>query len=149
MIAALIRTVFAQPDADTARAQLRAVVDQLAPCAPTVAERLQGMENDVLAYTGFPAAHQSKIWSNNPIPVFQSEAPRVSQRRLLGSAIVPESDSNPISTPRYSELSSVRNVDFGAVTGACADLMRASLTLNWDVVAQVPPTPHFHPGGQP
>ena len=50
MIAALIRTVFAQPDADTARAQLRAVVDQLRPYAPAVAERLQGMEGDVLAY---------------------------------------------------------------------------------------------------
>ena len=34
MIAALVRTVFAQPDADTARTQLRAVVDQLAPYAP-------------------------------------------------------------------------------------------------------------------
>ena len=67
MIAALIRTVFAQPDADTARTQLRAVVDQLRPYAPTVAERLETMENDVLAYTGFPAAHWSKIWSNNPV----------------------------------------------------------------------------------
>ncbi|MET0908673.1 MAG: IS256 family transposase, partial [Ilumatobacteraceae bacterium] len=67
MIAALVRTVFAQPDADTARTQLRAVVDQLAPYAPTVAERLQGMETDVLAYTAFPAAPWSKIWSNNPI----------------------------------------------------------------------------------
>ena len=55
MIAALVRTVFAQPDADTARTQLRAVVDQLTPYAPTVAERLEAMEADVLAYTGFPA----------------------------------------------------------------------------------------------
>jgi putative transposase len=66
MIAALIRTVFAQPDAATARTQLRAVVDQLAPYAPTVAERLQAMETDVLAYTAFPPAHSSKIWSNDP-----------------------------------------------------------------------------------
>jgi putative transposase len=57
MIAALIRTVFAHPDGTTARTQRRGVVDQLGPDAPTVAERLQGMENDVLAYTGFPAAH--------------------------------------------------------------------------------------------
>lgn len=35
MIAALIRTVFAQPDAEAARLQLRAVVDQLRPYAPT------------------------------------------------------------------------------------------------------------------
>jgi len=43
MIAALIRTVFAQPDGDSARTQLRAVVDQLAPYAPTVAERLEAV----------------------------------------------------------------------------------------------------------
>ena len=76
MIAALIRTVFAQPDADTARTQLRAVVDQLAPYAPTVAERLQAMETDVLAYTAFPAAHWSKIWSNNPIERLNRELKR-------------------------------------------------------------------------
>jgi transposase-like protein len=99
MIAALVRTVFAQPDAATARLQLRAVVDQLTPYAPTVAERLEAMEADVLAYTDFPAAHWSKIWSNNPIPVFESQAPQASRRRLLGSVTVPESDSNPISTP--------------------------------------------------
>jgi putative transposase len=61
MIAALIRTVFAQPDGDAARTQLRAVVDQLAPYTPGVAERLQAMEHDVLAYTAFPTAHWSKI----------------------------------------------------------------------------------------
>ena len=34
VIAALIRTIFAQPDAKSARTQLRAVVDQLAPTRP-------------------------------------------------------------------------------------------------------------------
>jgi putative transposase len=61
MIAVLVRTVFAQPDPDSARTQLRAVVDQLTPYAPTVAKRLQAMETDVLAYTAFPTAHWSKI----------------------------------------------------------------------------------------
>jgi hypothetical protein len=70
VIAALIRTIFAQPDAASARAQLRSVVDQLNPIAPAVGERLEAAEADLLAYTGFPAAHWPKIWSNNPIPVF-------------------------------------------------------------------------------
>ena len=103
VIAALIRTVFAQPDPDAARTQLRAVVDQLTPYAPAVAERLQAMEDDLLAYTAFPPAHWSKVWSNNPIPVFQSGVPEVLRRRCLGSVTTLRSDSNPMSTPSSLE----------------------------------------------
>ena len=67
MIAALIRTVFAQPDADSARTKRRAVVDHLSPYAPNVAGRLQAMEADVLAYTAFPAAHWTKLRSTNSL----------------------------------------------------------------------------------
>jgi putative transposase len=77
VISALIRTIFAQPDRDTAVGQLRDVVDQLERIAPQVAERLQAMEDDLLAYTGFPPAHWSKIWSNNPISVNRPEGPAV------------------------------------------------------------------------
>ena len=61
---------------------------------------------------------------------------------------MPESDSNPISTQPGGELSFVRNVDLGAVTGNHADLMRASLTLDWDVVARFLPT-RYEPRRQP
>src|SRR5699024_6556947 len=67
IIAALIRTIFVQPDPTAAKAQLRVVVEQLEPLAPTVAERLETMETDLLAYAVFPKTHWSKIWSNNPI----------------------------------------------------------------------------------
>ena len=40
MIAALIRTIFAQPDPDTTRAQFAVVVNQLQAVAPAVAEKL-------------------------------------------------------------------------------------------------------------
>ena len=76
VIAALIRTIFVQPDTNTATAQLRAVVDQLRPYAPGVADRLEKMETDLLAYTGFPTAHWSKIWSNNPIERLNRELKR-------------------------------------------------------------------------
>ena len=76
VIAALIRTIFVQPDTPTATAQLRAVVDQLLPYAPGVADRLEKMETDLLAYTGFPTAHWSKIWSNNPIERLNRELKR-------------------------------------------------------------------------
>jgi transposase-like protein len=118
MIAALIRTIFAQPDGDTARAQLRAVVDQLAPYAPAVAERLQAMEADLLAYTGFPTAHWSKIWSNNPIERLNRELKRrtdvvgifpdkASVIRLVGALLVEINDEMIAAERRYIAAASV------------------------------------------
>ena len=69
LISALISTVFAQNDGEAARAQLRTVCQQLETVAPKVAERLEAMEDDLLAYAAFPPVHWSKIWSNNPISV--------------------------------------------------------------------------------
>jgi len=118
MIAALIRTVFAQPDADTARTQLRAVVEQLTPYAPTVAERLEAMEPDVLAYTGFPSGHWSKIWSNNPIERLNRELKRrtdvvgifpdkASVIRLVGALLVEINDEMIAAERRYIAAASV------------------------------------------
>jgi transposase-like protein len=76
MVAALIRTIFAQPDRDAAKIQLRAVVDQLEPVEPKVAGLLEQMEDDLLAYAKFPPVHWSKIWSNNPIERLNRELKR-------------------------------------------------------------------------
>ena len=76
VISALISTIFAQPSADAARHQLRRVTDQLEDVAPQVAERLQAMEDDLLAYTAFPPVHWPKIWSNNPIERLNRELKR-------------------------------------------------------------------------
>jgi putative transposase len=124
MIAALIRTVFAQPDADTARTQLRAVVEQLTPYAPTVAERLEAMEADVLAYTGFPAGHWSKIWSNNPIERLNRELKRrtdvvgifpdkASVIRLVGALLVEINDEMIAAERRYIAAASVAELTDG------------------------------------
>lgn len=118
MIAALIRTIFAQPDHDTASAQLRAVVDQLAPYAPAVAERLATMEPDVLAYTAFPTAHWSKIWSNNPIERLNRELKRrtdvvgifpdtASVIRLVGALLTEINDEMIAADRRYIAAASV------------------------------------------
>jgi transposase-like protein len=112
VIAALIRTIFVQPDRKTATAQLRAVVDQLGEFAPAVAEKLQAMETDLLAYTGFPPAHWSKIWSNNPIERLNRELKRrtdvvgifpntESVIRLVGALLVEINDEMIAAERRY------------------------------------------------
>ncbi len=121
VIAALIRTIFVQPDTPTATAQLRAVVDQLRPYAPGVADRLEKMETDLLAYTGFPTAHWSKIWSNNPIERLNRELKRrtdvvgifpdkASVIRLVGALLVEINDEMIAAERRYIAAASVADI---------------------------------------
>ena len=76
MVAATIRTVFAQPDPASAREQWRRVADGLRPRYPRLADLLDGAEADVLAYLAFPPAHWRQIWSNNPLERLNKEIKR-------------------------------------------------------------------------
>ena len=68
MVGATIRTVFAQPDAGSAREQWRRVADGFRPRFPKLAElQLDEAEEDVLSYAAFPCEHWQKVWSNNPL----------------------------------------------------------------------------------
>jgi transposase-like protein len=67
MVLAAIRTVFAQPDAASAREQLDEIVEKLTPRFPLAAQMLSAAREDLLAYTAFPVAHWRKIWSTNPL----------------------------------------------------------------------------------
>ena len=118
IVAALIRTIFAQPDPDAARTQLRAVVTQLEPVAPAVAAKLEAAEDDLLAYTTFPPAHWSKIWSNNPIERLNRELKRrtdvvqifpntESVIRLVGALLVEVNDEMISADKRYIAAGSV------------------------------------------
>jgi transposase-like protein len=66
MVATLVRTIFAQPDAKSTWAQHTRVVDQLAEQFGDAADHLADAGPDVLAFTGFPKEHWKQIWSNNP-----------------------------------------------------------------------------------
>src|SRR5581483_7156764 len=67
MVAAAIRTVFAEPDAPSARQRWRQVADGFRGRYERLAQLLDTAEADVLAYLGFPPVHWKKIWSNNPL----------------------------------------------------------------------------------
>ncbi len=121
IIAALIRTIFVQPDHNSASTQLRSVVAQLENTDPEVARRLEAAEADLLAYTAFPPAHWSKIWSNNPIERLNRELKRrtdvvqifpntESVIRLIGALLVEVNDEMLASNRRYIAAASVADI---------------------------------------
>ncbi len=65
MVATLVRSIFAQPDAVSVRAQHAAAVEQLTPRFKDAAKMLADAE-EILAFTSFPKEHWRQIWSNNP-----------------------------------------------------------------------------------
>jgi transposase-like protein len=76
MVAATIRTVFAQPDPAAAREQWRRVADTFRPRFGRLAEMLDAAEADVLAYLAFPVGHWRQVWSNNPLERLNKEVKR-------------------------------------------------------------------------
>jgi transposase-like protein len=67
MVAALFRTIFAQPDPEAVGAAWEEVRDQLVKTFPKVGPLMDTGKAEVTAFTAFPKAHWVKIWSNNPV----------------------------------------------------------------------------------
>lgn len=76
MVAAAVRTVFAQPDAAHVRAQLDEVARMLTPQFPEVASLLLDSAEDLLAFADFPAEHWRKVWSTDPLERVNGEIKR-------------------------------------------------------------------------
>jgi putative transposase len=89
LVATLVRTIFAQPDAELTRAQHARVVEQLEPRWPDAARLLADAVEDLLAFTAFPKEHWRQIWSNNP----QERLNRELKRRTDVVGIFPNRDA--------------------------------------------------------
>ncbi|MGW5731839.1 MULTISPECIES: IS256 family transposase [Streptomyces] len=76
MVAATIRTIFAQTTADQVRSQLDVVADMLGRQFPQVKSMLLGAAADITAFADFPPAHWKKIWSTNPLERLNREIKR-------------------------------------------------------------------------
>ena len=76
LVAATIRTVFAQPTAEPAREQWRRVADGFRERFPRLAALLDEAEADVLAYLAFPPQHWRQVWSTNPLERLNREVKR-------------------------------------------------------------------------
>jgi hypothetical protein len=98
MVAAAIRTIFAQPDATHVRAQLDEVARMLDGQFPQVAAMLRDAAEDLLAFTGFPLAHWRKIWSTNPLERINGEI----KRRTNVVGIFPTTHRSSASSPPCS-----------------------------------------------
>jgi putative transposase len=112
MVAAAIRTIFAQPDAGHVHSQLDVIAGMLGRQFPQVEAMLREAEDDLLAFTGFPVAHWKKIWSTNPLERLNKEIKRrtdvvgvfpnpAALLRLAGAVLVEAHDEWQVSDRRY------------------------------------------------
>jgi transposase-like protein len=76
MVAAAIRTIFAQPTGAEVIEQLDKVAAMLQPKFPQVATMLADAREDLTAFTVFPVAHWRKLWSTNPLERLNKEIKR-------------------------------------------------------------------------
>ena len=101
MVAAAIRTIFAQPDATHVQDQLDVIAGMLGRQFPQVEAMLRDAEDDLLAFTAFPVAHWKKIWSTNPLERLNTEIKRRTDvLRLAGAVLVEAHDEWQVSDRR-------------------------------------------------
>src|SRR5438874_12065279 len=75
-VATMVRTIFAQPDADTVHEQHSRVAAQLEERFPDAAAMLAEASPEILAFTAQPKEHWRQIWSNNPLERLNREIRR-------------------------------------------------------------------------
>src|SRR5512132_624478 len=75
MVAAAIRTIFAQPTGQEVIEQLDKVAAMLTPKFPAVAAMLVDAREDLTVFTVFPVAHWRKLWSTNPLERLNLDPP--------------------------------------------------------------------------
>jgi transposase-like protein len=75
MVAATIRTIFAQSTGEQVRTRL-SVADMLGRQFPQVKKMLLDAATDITAFADFLSAHWKKIWSTNPLERLNREIKR-------------------------------------------------------------------------
>ena len=118
MVAAVFRTIFAQPDPATVAATWDSVRDQLAAAFPKIGPLMDEAKPEVLAFTAFPRSHWPKIWSTNPLERVNKEIKRRARVvgifpndaaviRLVGAVLADLHDEWQVSDRRYLSESSM------------------------------------------
>jgi transposase-like protein len=116
-VATMVRSIFAQPDADTVHEQHRRIADQLETRFPEAAALLDQASADLLAFTGFPKEHWRQLWSNNSLERLNKEIrrrtdvvgifpDRASIVRLVGAVLAEQHDEWAVAR-RYMSAESI------------------------------------------
>jgi putative transposase len=82
MVAAALRSVFVQPQAQAVEQQWEQVITMLTETFPAAAALMEQAKEDVLAFRAFPSEHWRKIWSTNPLERLNKEIKR--RTRVVG-----------------------------------------------------------------
>jgi putative transposase len=135
MVAAAVRTIFAQPNWQAAGQQLQEVAKALEGRWPKAATVLLEVEEDVLAYMAFPQGHWARIYSTNPLERLNREVKRrtdivgvfpdqESVLRLVGSVLLEIDDEWHIERRYFSQDSMRKLREPSAETLASAGPLR-------------------------
>src|SRR3954468_15991137 len=117
-VATMVRTIFAQPDAETVHQQYRRIVDQLETRFPEAAALLEEAAPDLLAFTAFPKEHWRQLWSNNSLERLNKEIRRrtdvvgifpnrAAVIRLVGAVLAEQNDEWAVASRRYLSIESL------------------------------------------
>jgi putative transposase len=120
MVAAALRTIFAQPDRQAAGIQLAEAVQAMQRRWPKAAELLEKAEADILAYMVFPPELWTRIYSTNPLERLNKEVKRrtnvvgvfpdgSSATRLVGAVLLEIADEWQVGR-RYFSLEAMARV---------------------------------------
>ncbi len=119
-VSSLFRSVYAQLDADSVRAQYDTVLRSLEQRFPKAGDLLARAREELLAFTSFPKEHWRQIWSNNPQERLNKEIRRRTDvvgvfpnreaiTRLVGALLAEQHDEWAIAR-RYFSLESLATV---------------------------------------
>ena len=112
MVAAAIRTVFAQPDAQRVSEQFDTIAEMLGRQLPKVEAMMREAKPDLLAFSAFPQVHWRQLWSTNPLERTNKEIKRrtdvvgvfpnpAALLRLAGAVLVEQHDEWAAADRRY------------------------------------------------
>jgi len=141
MVAAAIRTIFAQPTGAEVVEQLDKVTAMLQPKFPQVATMLADAREELTAFTSFPVAHWRKLWSTNPLERLNKEVKRrtnvvgifpddAAVLRLVGAVLIEAHDEWQVAERRYlSEGSMAKLTATGDDAARPKEVKRATAEL--------------------